>query len=362
MSRVLLVCGGTGGHLAPGIALAQRLTAEGEECLLVVSEKVVDAQMMANYPRLKFTTGKGRGWGPGLGKKLLFFPALLAAVGAAWRLIGKFNPDVIVCFGGFMSLGPAMAGWLRGRPVVVHEANRKPGKAIRLIARFARSVHLPSGVRLPGLNLAVQRDSGYPVRQEVRPSARDVARRTLGFPATGRLLLVAGGSQGAHALTRWVEATASVFAQHEIHVLCLTGPQGRSEELRQGGYILKFIPFSHQMGQVYSATDLAVTRAGAGTLAELASCRTPAILVPYPLAAEDHQTANASYVAQTGAAVLLPERDLEQLTALVLNRIHDNTSLANMRDALALLDAQNRWEDLAIETLTLARGTRPQVT
>ena len=80
MSRVLLACGGTGGHLAPGIALAQRLTEDGHECLLIVSSKVVDARMTSNYPRLNFVPGKGRGFGPGLGAKLLFFPALLGAV------------------------------------------------------------------------------------------------------------------------------------------------------------------------------------------------------------------------------------------------------------------------------------------
>jgi UDP-N-acetylglucosamine--N-acetylmuramyl-(pentapeptide) pyrophosphoryl-undecaprenol N-acetylglucosamine transferase len=360
MSRVLLVCGGTGGHLAPGIALAQRLTEEGHECLLMVSRKTVDARMTENYPRLKFIAGGGRGWGSGITNKILFFPALFGAIVSAWRLIGSFNADTVVCFGGFMSLGPAMAAWLRRRPVMVHEANRKTGKAVRLIARFATAVHLPPGVRILGIPESRQHDSGYPVRQEVRPVARETARRTLGFPSTGKLLLIAGGSQGARKLTQWVESAWPELASRGVHVLCLTGPSGREDELRQGGAVLKFLPFSHQMGQVYSAADLAVTRAGAGTLAELASCRTPAILVPLPLAAEDHQTANAVALAQTGAAILLPERDLEQLTSQVLKTILDNATLSAMRDELALADAQNRWEDLAQETITLARAFRPQ--
>ena len=130
MSRVLLACGGTGGHLAPGIALAQRLTEEGHECLLIVSSKVVDARMTSNYPRLNFVPGKGRGFGPGLIAKLLFFPALLGAVWSSWCLLRRFRPDALVCFGGFMSLGPSLACRLSGIPVLVHEANRKPGKAV----------------------------------------------------------------------------------------------------------------------------------------------------------------------------------------------------------------------------------------
>ena len=112
MSRVLLACGGTGGHLAPGIALAQRLTDEGHECLLIVSSKAVDARMTANYPRLRFVPGRGRGFGPGLLNKLRFFPALLGAVWSARALLREFKPDALVCFGGFMSVGPALAAVL----------------------------------------------------------------------------------------------------------------------------------------------------------------------------------------------------------------------------------------------------------
>ena len=227
MSRVLLACGGTGGHLAPGIALAQRLTEDGHECRLIVSRKAVDARMTAHYPRLRFVPGKGRGFGPGLVGRLLFFPALLGAVWSAWRLLREFRPSVLVCFGGFMSLAPALACRLAGVPVLVHEANRRPGKAVRLIARFATSVHLPAGVRLPAVAAERQHDSGYPVRAEIRPEAREAARRALGLPPAGRLVLVVGGSQGAARLNRWVEAHLPAFAERGAHVLCLTGPGGR---------------------------------------------------------------------------------------------------------------------------------------
>ncbi|MCE2683715.1 MAG: UDP-N-acetylglucosamine--N-acetylmuramyl-(pentapeptide) pyrophosphoryl-undecaprenol N-acetylglucosamine transferase, partial [Verrucomicrobiae bacterium] len=256
MSRVLLACGGTGGHLAPGIALAQRLTDEGHECLLVVSSKAVDARMTAHYPRFTFVPGRGRGFGPGLVNKLRFFPALLGSIWSAWRLTRRFRPSALVCFGGFMSVGPAIACWLSGIPVLVHESNRRPGKAVRLIARFARSIHLPTGVRLEGVAAARQHDSGFPVRAEVRPSSRDVARKALGYPTTGRLLLVLGGSQGANVLTRWVEGQLGELAARGIHVLCLTGPNGREGEVRTETSLVRFMPFCHQMGLAYSASDL----------------------------------------------------------------------------------------------------------
>jgi UDP-N-acetylglucosamine--N-acetylmuramyl-(pentapeptide) pyrophosphoryl-undecaprenol N-acetylglucosamine transferase len=110
------------------------------------------------------------------------------------------------------------------------------------------------------------------------------------------------------------------------------------------------------MAAAYSAADLAVTRAGAGTLAELATCRTPAILVPLPHAADDHQTANALQAAAGGAAILLPERELGRLGEVAFGGITDNAALAAMRDALALADAANHWEELARETVAWAQA------
>lgn len=359
MSRVLLACGGTGGHLAPGIALAQRLVEEGHDCLLVVSGKAVDARMTTAYPRLDFVPGKGRGFGPGLLGWLLFFPALLGAIGFSGRLLRRFRPDALVCFGGFMSLGPALACRLGGVPVLVHEANRRPGKAVRLIARFAASIHLPAGVRLVGVPAARQHDSGYPVRAEIRPESRAASRHLLGLPATGPLLLVVGGSQGAAPLNRWVEDHLEDFALRGVHVLCLTGPGGREDEIRAPQSIVRFLPFCHQMAAAYSAADLAVTRAGAGTLAELATCRTPAVLVPFPRSADDHQTANARHCAAAGAGILLPESELVRLANVVFDRLQDVASLAVMRNALAVVDAANQWEALVRETVTLAGRPRP---
>lgn len=354
MSRVLLACGGTGGHIAPGIALAQRLNAEGHEPLLVVSRKIVDTQMTAKYAGLNFVAGRGRGFGPGLINKILFLPAMVGSLFSAWRLVRRFRPEVLICFGGFMSVAPAMACALSGVPVLVHEANRRPGKAVRLIARFARSVHLPAGVRIPGLAAERQHDAGFPIRQEIFLSARELARKALNFPATGRLILVTGGSQGAQVLTRWVESNIAQFSNQGVHVLCLTGASGRVGEVRGENSVIRFMPFCNQMGSAYSAADLAVTRAGAGTIAELASCRTPAILIPYPLAADDHQTANAEAVVKLGAADFLPESAIGQLSENAFRILSDSAQLATMRDALAMMDANNRWDEMYVETLQLA--------
>lgn len=353
MSRVLLACGGTGGHLAPGIALAERLGGMGARTLLLVSRKAVDARMLSRYPGLSFRPGRGRGFGPGWLDRLLFAPSMaLAFLDACW-VVARFRPDALVCFGGFMSLGPALACWLAGVPVHLHEANLRAGKAIRLLAPLARSVHAPASAGLSGPRV---RPGGFPVRVEIRRMDPSAARAALGLPAQGRLLLVVGGSQGASSLTRWCESFAPRLAAAGCHLLCLTGPGGIERADRHGAGVALYLPFCDRMAEAYSAADLAVSRAGAGTLAELAACRVPAVLVPYPRSADDHQTANARARERSGAAVLLPERELGALGERVLGLLDDAGALAAMREALAREHADNRWEELVELVVADARG------
>lgn len=343
MRRILLVCGGTGGHLAPGIALAQRLGERGAETLLLVSRKSVDARMLARYPGLRFRPGRGRGFGPGWLDRLLFAPSMvLAFIDACW-VIARFRPDALVCFGGFLSLAPALACWLTGTPVHLHEANLRAGKAIRALAPLARSIHAPPSAGLSGPRV---HPGGFPVRSEIRALERSVARRSLGLPAEGRALLVVGGSQGAGALTRWSEDMVARLAAAGCSLLCLSGPGGPDRTERHGACVARFLPFCDRMAEAYSAADLAVSRAGAGTLAELAACGTPAVLVPYPRAADDHQTANARARELAGAAALAREADLPALGDRVLALLDDAAALARMRAALAREHALNRWEEL----------------
>lgn len=351
MSRVLLVCGGTGGHLAPGIALAEQLAGRGVDCLLLVSGKGVDRRMAGRYPRLAFRRGLGRGWGGGLAGRLAFLGlGLLALADSLWLLLGR-RPRSVICFGGYLSLAPALVARVLGIPVHLHEANRVPGKAVRLLARVARTVHLPDGVRLPGAAPARLRVGGFPLRAEIAPRPSAAARAALGLPADGRVLLVMGGSQGSAALNLWAETSFPALAQAGVHLLCLTGPGGREGEVRSDGRLARFLPFCDRMADAYSAADLAVSRAGAGTLAELAACGVPAILVPLPSAADDHQSANARAVAAVGAARVRPESELAGLLAEVVGLLARPEQLAAMRAGQGGVHAGNRWDGLLREVL-----------
>lgn len=351
MSRVLLVCGGTGGHLAPGIALAQALDARGRRPLLLVSGKAVDARMLARYPRLEFRRGLGRPWAGGLLGKVAFLAVGAAAVADSLWLLLRRRPRSVVCFGGYLSLAPALVARLLGIPVHVHEANLVPGKAVRLLARIARTVHLPRGVNLAGLPFARLRTGGFPLRSEMGPRPRAEARAALGLPAEGPCLLVVGGSQGAGALNAWALATWPSLAARGCHLLCLTGPGGADATLRDGDAVARFLPFCDRMPEAYACADLAVSRSGAGTLAELAACGLPAVLVPYPTSADDHQLANARARERAGAAVVHPERDLASLGARVLALLGDAPALAALRAGQARAHADNGWDNLLDEVL-----------
>lgn len=349
MSRVLLVCGGTGGHLAPGIALAEALDARGVRPLLLVSGKSVDAQMLARYPRLAFRRGWGRPWTGGLLGKLTFFAVgALAMLDSLWLLLSR-RPRCLVCFGGYLSLAPALVARVLGIPIHLHEANQVPGKAVRLLARLATTVHLPPGVNLSGLPFARLRTGGFPLRKEIIPRSRAEARAAMGLPVSGRCLLVMGGSQGALVLTQWAQKCWPQLAAQGHHLLCLTGPNGRAATDMLGNAVAHYLPFCDRMADAYGASDLAVTRAGAGTLAELAACGLPALLVPLPSAADDHQTANARARERQGAARLCAERDLPQLD--IGSLLADDASLAALREGAKRAHADNGWENLVQEVM-----------
>jgi UDP-N-acetylglucosamine--N-acetylmuramyl-(pentapeptide) pyrophosphoryl-undecaprenol N-acetylglucosamine transferase len=352
MSRFLISCGGTGGHLSPGIALAEGLAARGHEVTLLISHKKVDARLIAKYPRLRFVPVPGAGFGRNPVALVRFLVSQTHGCYFGLRQVRAVRPDGIVGFGGFTSAGIVAAGALLGVPVVLHEANRVPGRAIRLLGSLARRVYLPPGVELPGVRAGVVRPMGLPVRREIarRPVAE--ARTELGLYPSGRVLAILGGSQGAAALNDWARRELSVLAAEGIQLFCITGlDKDISETLelkaRNGAPVRAiFVPFCDRMAAVLSAADLVVSRAGAGTLAELGRCATPAILVPFPHAADDHQRANAAYFAQQGGGVVIDQAFLATLRAEVREVIFSDQLLDKFRANLQRMESANPLETM----------------
>ncbi len=363
----LLSCGGTGGHLSPGIALAEGLVARGHRAVLLISHKKVDARLVAKYPALRFEPIPGTPFGGHPAVLGRFVLSQAKGFAAGLRLVRSLRPAGIVGFGGFTTASVILAGALHGVPIALHEANRVPGKAVRHLARFARRVWLPPGVALPGVPETKVRAAGLPVRAEIVRVARADAALRLGLDPAKKILVVFGGSQGATPLNQWAREAGRDLAMLGIQLACVTGlGKGEAEfttQPGQGGAVVRsaWIPFCDDVAGLLSAADLVVARAGAGSLAEFARIGSPALLVPYPQAADDHQRANAAYFESRGGGVVLDQKSLAQLTPLATSLILDEPRLASFREGLARLAAEPSLDFILDDLATLAAPRPPPV-
>jgi UDP-N-acetylglucosamine--N-acetylmuramyl-(pentapeptide) pyrophosphoryl-undecaprenol N-acetylglucosamine transferase len=355
MSRFIISCGGTGGHLSPGISLAEGLQARGHETCLLISEKKVDARLSGKYPDLRFERMQGQGfsWHPW---KLL--RCIVSQAQAFWfcaRLIRRDRPDMIIGFGGFTSAPVVLAAWLLNVPSALHEANRVPGLAVRTLGRLAKRVYLPPGIRLESIRASATRHVGLPVRREIVRQPQTAARLALGLDPNQRLLVVLGGSQGAGPLNDWARRQLQLLAGEGIQCYVVTGlgkgNEGIVDLKTKAGAAIRsvFMPFSDRIAELLSAADLVVSRAGAGTLAELIRCETPAILVPYPHAADDHQRANGEYFERQGGGIVIAQEQLGQLHAEVLDVIFNDWLLRKFRGNLQRMDRANSLDLMLVD-------------
>jgi len=361
MSRFLVSCGGTGGHVSPGIALAEGLVARGHEALLLISMKQVDARLAEKYPHLKFERmpGSGFSWRPaGMAR---FVASEVAALRCCLRLMRAMRPDAVVGFGGFTSAPAALAGRMLGIPVALHEANRVPGLATRALGPLAARVYLPLGIRVWGVRAAATRHAGLPVRREIARIPAAAARRALGLDPKQKVLVILGGSQGAAALNAWVRGRLETLASEGIQAVCVTGPgKGWPErlalQLQTGERVAAvFMPFCDRVAELLSAADVVISRAGAGTLAELIRCEVPTILVPYPHAASDHQRANAAFFERQGGGFVVEEAELGTLHSEVLDLIFNDWLLRQFRSNLKRMDRANSLELMLADLEDIAR-------
>lgn len=354
--RVVIACGGTGGHLFPGLAVAQALKERGHELLLIVSEKAIDAQALKAHP--DFRAEKL----PSVGLPSLLSPAMIRFITRTWESIGqckeiyrKFRPDAVLGMGGFTSTAPLLAARLGKIPSFVHESNSIPGKANKWASRFVSCVLLgfqACAQFFPGRKCLVV---GTPVRQDLGERIpRDEALALFQLDPTRRTLLVMGGSQGAAGINQLMFKAAPLLRDANLQIIHLTGE--RDDRLAAANYLREEIPtyvapFHHRMQEVYSAADLVVSRAGAASLSELSHFGLPSLLVPYPYAAENHQETNADIYVEAGAAEKFLESDTsaDALARRIVELLGDDTARGHMAaaaKAMAPDDAAKKVADV----------------
>lgn len=362
--KILIACGGTGGHLFPGIAVAESLRAAGHDALLLISRKEIDARATSGHDHLKFETV------PAIAKPPTFSPQMPAFLWKLWSsvrhaksLIRAHKIDAVLGMGGFTSLPPVYAGHRLGISTFIHDSNARPGRANILTSRFCTRVFIGMEAARPWFPKAEAVVTGTPVRPEVLalPSREDAAKH-FGLDPAKATLLITGGSQGARRLNE-IAAEAATRLPDSIQILHIAGPANEAEVAaalanRPGAVTLGFCD---AMPAALAMADLVVARSGASFLTELSTVGLPAILVPYPYAADDHQTANAKVFADADAAILVQESDLnaEKLATLaqsILENPERRTTMAAAARRLAITAAAERVRDAIIATLRPANA------
>ncbi len=367
MSTFVISCGGTGGHLSPGIALAEEMIKRGNQCYLIISNKEVDSRLIGKYSQIEFVRIPGVGFSCKFTGIIKFIREQIKGILFAIKFLHKIKPDIVIGFGGFTTVGLSLAARMLGFPIFLHEANRKVGKAIRFLSVLANRVYLPCGVHLKSLPPKTLRNFGFPVRKEIRPIAKSLACKKLEIKANVKRLLILGGSQGAGVLNKWVFENFEHLAELGIHVYCVTGlgkgSVGKLEYTAKNGVSAEaiFVPFVDDMTSVLSCADLVLSRAGAGSIAEICRCHIPAILIPYPFAADNHQEANAIFFESQGGGLVINETNMDQLYSEVMALIFNDWLLDKFQQNMKLMDIQsnlaliaNDLEEFCIQEETLS--------
>ena len=361
-TRIVVTGGGTGGHLFPGIALASGLQDRIGGCrvLFIGTPRHLDRQALVGYDfeldTIQCMGLKGMGWK----RRLRSVMQLPKAIKEAGNILKRFAPHLVFGVGGYVTGPVLLAAKVRGIPVCIHEQSSVPGLANRILSRIADRIFLsiPCRYRFPEKKTSMV---GNPVRTEIITAAGGRTDSKAGEQEF--TVLVLGGSQGAHRVNMLVVEAARLLTKDSGKTVCFIHQTGSADvdAVRTGydasGVRAEVQDFFGDMAGIYSRADLVISRAGATTLAELAVMGLPALLIPYPYAADNHQQINGRYYEVGGGARMFLEDDLsgEKLAAEVLNLVRNPDSMQQMAINMKKMgrpEAVDRIIDVCMEMIT----------
>ena len=348
---IAIACGGTGGHLFPGVAVAGELKKLGCEVALLVSPKEVDQQAVKNLDNIEVYTL------PAVGLQnrnyYSFARSFWNSFRAARRIFAQKNPAAVLAMGGFTSAPPALAARKFGAKTFLHESNTIPGKANRFLGRFVDEAFIgfpEAETKLRAKKISI---TGTPVRPQFSTAKNDPARcRTLlGLDPNLPMVLIVGGSQGARGLNDLILSALPLLKEKNWQWLHLTG--AADFEKVKNFYATQNLkamakPFLAEMDLALGAATACVSRAGASSLAEMAALRLPSALVPLPTAADNHQFFNATAFEKTGAVILMEQNSSpEKVAAVLLKLVENDDSRSKIQSALAQWHSPEAAKDIA---------------
>ena len=347
--KVVVACGGTGGHAFPGLAVAEALRARGHEVVVWDSGRDIESSVMKSWSGPVFSTGARQ-----LRPRHAF--ALLRSYWRCRREMSRTKPDALLAMGSYSSLPPVLAAHRKGVPVYLHEANTVPGRAVEFLSRFAKKVAISFDLTAKYLPECETVRTGLPVRAGIAGG-----KRFDFIPSNAFVVFVTGGSQGAHAVNELMSDALvrlqKALAEKSSRQLYVIHQTGKADEAAVAArYAAAGLPsrvhaFETEMADAFASADVVVARAGASTCFELAACGKPAFLIPLPTAMRDHQHFNAEAFAAFGAANEGIQAKLSERTVMnYLLGLSENpdrlASMAAKMRALATPDAADRVADI----------------
>ncbi|CAB3763476.1 undecaprenyldiphospho-muramoylpentapeptide beta-N-acetylglucosaminyltransferase [Paraburkholderia humisilvae] len=364
-SRTLMVmAGGTGGHVFPGLAVAHLMQAWGWRVVWLGNPTGMEATLVPKHGIPMEYVRFGGLRGKGLATKLMLPVNLLRACSQSLAALRRVKPDVVLGMGGYITFPAGVMTWLSGRSLVLHEQNSIAGLANKVLARLAKRVLVAFPNALPHAEW-----TGNPIREELArvpaPEGRYASR-------SGPLnVLVVGGSLGAAALNEVVPNALARLAAHERPRIVHQAGAKHIEALRANyeaagiasGDDVQLVPFIDDMTSAYANADLVICRSGAMTVAEIAAVGVAAFFVPFPFAVDDHQTTNAAFLAEHGAALVVQQRDLSADTLADWLRGQTRATLVEMAGrsrSLAKPDATEQVAHICATVAGVVRSTIPE--
>lgn len=349
--KVVVACGGTGGHAFPGLAVAEELLKRGHEVTIWDSGRDVESSVMRNWKGALFSTGARQ---MSLGNAF----ANLRAIIRCRREMKRTKPDALLAMGSYSSLAPVLAAHAAKVPVVLHEANTVPGRAVEFLSRYAKAVAISFEDTKKFLPSVKTVHTGLPIRSGISSG-----KRFDFIPAGSFVVFITGGSQGAHAVNE-ISTEAIVLLKKALesrgdikkplYVIHQTGAKDEGRVI--AAYMLESIPsrvkaFEDCMADAFASADLVIARAGASTCFELAECGKPTLFIPLPSAMRNHQHFNAEAFVKKGAAdeAIQSKLTAESLSRYILSKYDAADKLQTMSakmQSMAISDAANRVADL----------------
>lgn len=363
--KFVLTGGGTAGHINPALALAEVLAKRNHEVYFAGTPQGVEARLVGQTD-IPFMGFEAAGFDRERPHTLLTSSLkILRSQAKARSWMKELSPDVVVGFGGYVSIPVGMAAEKLGIPLVVHEQNSVMGMANKYLGKKAAAVALTYEVA--GKDIAEKSKlvlTGNPVRSSVFSATREQGREMLGIDQDATLLLVFGGSLGARHINSAVSALKDrLLAVEGLHVVHISGPKEYETTLENLALSPEeerrwtVMPYQDRMAETLHAADCVISRAGATSLAEISALGLPALLVPFPYATEDHQTTNARAYVESGAADMIADAELdsERFADKLLTLVSDPCLRASMSEAAARFETQDAASKLADVVVGAAR-------